>query len=81
MQNIKVFLSGNIHPAAQEKLADSVQLIVGDKNMGREAFFEAMRDVDAILSKDDPAPLDESLFAHTPKLRYISRHGTALCIH
>lgn len=46
MQNIKVFLSGNIHPAAQEKLADSVQLIVGDKNMGREAFFEAMRDVD-----------------------------------
>ena len=77
MQNIKVFLSGNIHPAAQEKLADSVQLIVGDKNMGREAFLEAMRDVDAILSKDDPAPLDESLFAHTPKLRYISRHGTA----
>ena len=72
-----VFLSGSIDAAAREKLAASVRLVEGRKDMGAEAFYAAVAEVDVILSKDDPAPLDGTLFARAPRLKYISRHGTA----
>lgn len=72
-----VFLSGSIDADARARLAASCRLVEGSKNMGLDAFYAAMAETDVILSKDDPAPLDAALFAKAPRLRYISRHGSA----
>lgn len=72
-----VFLSGSIDAEARRVLASSVQLIEGSRDMGEEAFYAAVADAEAILSKDDPAPLNAALFAKAPRLKYISRHGSA----
>lgn len=72
-----VFLSGSIDAEAHKLLVSSVRLIEGSRSMGSDAFYMAMAEVDAILSKDDPAPLNNALFTRAPRLRYISRHGSA----
>jgi D-3-phosphoglycerate dehydrogenase len=72
---MKVFLGEVIHPAAVALLEKSVE-VVRPRDYSREAYLEALKDVDGIVARKIPVRADE--MNHAPRLKVIARHGVGV---
>ncbi len=73
---ISVYVTEPVHPQAQELLARSARVDVGDEDMSPEELRRRVADVNVILSKTDPVPIDSEIIDAAPRLRLIARHGS-----
>ncbi|MDI6753722.1 MAG: hydroxyacid dehydrogenase [Thermodesulfobacteriota bacterium] len=72
---MKVFLSEVIHPAAEALLEKSTE-VIRPRDHSREAFLEALKDVEGMIARKiyvGPEEMD-----HAPRLKIIGRHGVGL---
>ena len=65
-----------VHPEAQALLARGARVDVGDEHVTPEELRRRVADVDVILSKTDPVPIDSEVIDAAPRLRLIARHGS-----
>lgn len=72
---MKVFLSEVIHPAAVALLEKSAE-VVRPRDYSREAFLEALRDVDGIIARKIYIGGED--MDHAPRLKVIARHGVGV---
>jgi len=72
---MKVFLGEVIHPAAVALLEKSAE-VVRPKDTSREAFLEALREVDGIIARKIEIRAEE--MNHAPRLKVIARHGVGV---
>ena len=73
---ITVYVTEPVHPQAQALLADSARIDVGDEDVTPEELRRRVAEVDVILSKTDPVPIDSGIIDAAPRLRLIARHGS-----
>ena len=73
---ISVYVTEPVHPQAQALLTRSARVDVGDEEVSPEELRRRVADVDVILSKTDPVPIDSAIIDAAPRLRLIARHGS-----
>ena len=73
---ISVYVTEPVHPQAQSLLARGARVDVGDGDLSTEELRRRVADVDVILSKTDPVPIDSGIIDAAPRLRLIARHGS-----
>ena len=73
---ISVYMTEPVHPQAQALLARGARVDVGDEDVAPEELRRRVVDVDVILSKTDPVPIDSGIIDAAPRLRLIARHGS-----
>ena len=73
---ISVYVTEPVHPQAQALLARSARVDVGDEDVSPEELRRRVAEVDVILSKTDPVPIDSGIIDAAPRLRLIARHGS-----
>jgi D-3-phosphoglycerate dehydrogenase len=72
---MKVFLGEVIHPAAVALLEQSAE-VVRPRDHSRQAYLEALQDVDGMIARKLPVRAEE--MNHAPRLKVIARHGVGL---
>lgn len=74
MPRFRVLLTNPIHPDAQARLADAVELVLAPDTSG--ATLKALAaDCDAIMVRSH---LPADIFEHAPRLKFVLRHGVGL---
>ena len=73
---ISVYVTEPVHPQAQALLARGARIDVGDEDVTPEELRRRVAEVDVILSKTDPVPIDSGIIDAAPRLRLIARHGS-----
>ena len=74
---ISVYVTEPVHPEAQALLVPRrARVDVGDEHVTPEELRRRVADVDVILSKTDPVPIDSGIIDAAPRLRLIARHGS-----
>lgn len=68
----KVFIARSLPPEAEAHIAAHCEIAKPKEGerLGRESFFEAIRDAEGLLTSG--TPIDEELLRHAPKLRVVS---------
>ncbi len=72
---MKVYLGEVIHPQAVALLEKSAQ-VVRPKDHSRQAYLDALRDIDGMVARKVYVGAEE--MDHAPKMRIIARHGVGL---
>ena len=72
---MKVYLGEVIHPAAVELLEKSAE-VIRPKDRSRQAYFEALGQVDGMIARKVYVGAEE--MDHAPRMRIIARHGVGV---
>ena len=72
---MKVYLGEVIHPAAVALLEKSAE-IVRPKDHSRQAFLDALKEVDGMIARKVAVGAEE--MDHAPRMKIIARHGVGL---
>ena len=75
-RKLKVFLTEHIHPEAEQRLSDFVELDVGATNLSKAELLERVVEIDVLFNKTDPVLVDRAVIDAAKKLKYIARHGS-----
>jgi len=73
---LKVYLTEHIHPEAEQRLSEHVELDVGVTNLSKAELLERVAEIDVLFNKTDPVIVDRAVINTAKNLKYIARHGS-----